>query len=175
MRLFKISDVLLFWITNTKVLGSWLPSTLTKREGWKSVTMVWGHSLKTGWNLPPKARWLCSGQSQPKCQKWGCPLPNRAVLSRCSSPLLANTLPFLTDLEHPPLRYSETILQLRDVPYIFSGIGSDVEPCTGFTPRFLSIPQVMAFPLDTWKKGLLQHNDFYRFRWLVEKGAFIAY
>lgn len=45
---FRISAVFLFWVTSAKVLGSWLPPTLTKREDCKSTTVVWGHSLKRG-------------------------------------------------------------------------------------------------------------------------------
>lgn len=48
----------------TSFLGRWLPPALTKREGWKSVTVVWGHSLKKRGNLPLQAWQLHWRQSQ---------------------------------------------------------------------------------------------------------------
>lgn len=43
---FKVSAVFLFRVTSTKVLARRLPPTLTRREGWRSTTVVWGHSLR---------------------------------------------------------------------------------------------------------------------------------
>lgn len=42
MRHLKISAVFLFWVTSTKLLGRRSPATLTRREGWKSVTLTLG-------------------------------------------------------------------------------------------------------------------------------------
>lgn len=157
MQYVQISAV--FQVAITTVLVSWLPPTLTKREGWKSTATVWVAHLKEG-ELPLQAQQLCWAQEQPTWQKQGCRHHSKAVFSRSGSPLLAVTLLLLTHLEHPlPCHSETTVMQSRGTPSIYSNMVSDTKTCTGFTSPLLPILPLTAQHLekgvDAWQWFLL--------------------
>lgn len=164
MQYVQISAV--FQVAITTVLVSWLPPTLTKREGWKSTATVWVAHLKEG-ELPLQAQQLCWAQEQPTWQKQGCRHHSKAVFSRSGSPLLAITLLLLTHLEsqwnhcHAVKRNTFYLLQhgkWYENLYRIYITTSPHSPSDGSTPRKRGRCMTMIFVGlgGRWRRGSLQ-------------------